>query len=290
MISDIRRLEVIRAAEEVIAEAVALPIDPFAIAKSRDMLVKPMETPKPGISGFLMKHEDNFGIGYSTRIQNQGYINFTVAHELGHYFIPGHPEKLFANGVQIHASQSGFITSDPIEQEADYFAATLLMPEKLFRAALRKTGQGFTAIEHMARTCVTSLTATAIRFTEFSDNAVAVIVSSDGVVEFCCLSQALRELDGVYPLRRHDALPGTSATARFQRNPLNVADASRVEGSSLLSEWLDGAPQVEMKEDVIGLGHYGKTLTVLFTEEPVEADPDDEDAFDRFARRGERED
>jgi len=102
-------------------------------------------------------------------------------------------------------------------------------------------------IEHMARTCVTSLTATAIRFTEFSDNAVAVIVSSDGVVEFCCLSQALRELDGVYPLRRHDVLPGTSATARFQRDQLNIVNGNRSEGLSMLDEWLDNAPSVGMK-------------------------------------------
>jgi len=29
---------------------------------------------------------------------------------------------------------------------------------------------------------------------------------------------------------------------------------------------LDGAPRIEIKEDVVGLGHYGKTLTVLFTD------------------------
>jgi hypothetical protein len=34
-----------------------------------------------------------------------------------------------------------------------------------------------------------------------------------------------------------------------------------------LNDWFENAPDVEIKEDVVGLGHYGKTLTVLFTEE-----------------------
>ncbi len=54
----------------------------------------------------------------------------------------------------------------------------------------------------------------------------------------------------------------------------------------MLDEWLEGAPRLEMKEDVIGLGHYGKSLTVLFTEEPIEsADPDEpEDSYERSQR------
>ncbi len=33
----------------------------------------------------------------------------------------------------------------------------------------------------------------------------------------------------------------------------------------MLHEWLDEAPRIEMKEDVVGLRHYGKALTILFT-------------------------
>ena len=49
---------------------------------------------------------------------------------------------------------------------------------------------------------------------------------------------------------------------------------------------LDGAPRIKMKEDVVGLGHYGKTLTVLFTNEEVESEDTDEaeDSFGRWQR------
>jgi len=290
VISKIRGLEVAKAAEDVVADNTGLPIDPFAIAESRGIVVKAIESTNPGISGFLMKSGDAFGIGYATWIKNQGYINFTVSHELGHYFIPGHVEKVFTNGSTIHSSRSGFITVDPCEREADHFAATLLMPTGLFRKAVRSAGEGFPAIERLAGQCVTSIPATAIRFAEISADAVAVIVSSEGTVDFCCLSPVLQELRGITWMRQGDPVPSESTTARFNRDPQNIANGLKGEGCSTLDEWLEGAPRIEMKEDVVGLGHYGKTLTVLFTDAEVESqDPDEEeDSFDRWQRRDKR--
>jgi hypothetical protein len=87
-------------------------------------------------------------------------------------------------------------------------------------------------------------------------------------------------------MRNGDPIPGASTTASFNPNPQNITNGVRREGCSMLDEWLDGAPRIEMKEDVAGLGHYGKTLTVLFTDAEVESvDPDEEeDSFDRWQR------
>ena len=290
MISKIRGLEITKSAEDVVVAKTSLPIDPFAIAESRGIVVKAMESATPGISGFLMKSGDAFGIGYANRIKNQGYINFTVSHELGHYFIPGHVEKLFSTGSGTHLSRSGFIATDPCEREADFFGASLLMPTGLFREATRTAGQGFPAIERLAGQCVTSITATAIRFSGLSDDAVAVVVSSNGVVDFCCLSPVLQEFNGITWMRHGDPVPAESTTARFAAEPQNIVNGARREGCSMLDEWLDGAPRIEMKEDVVGLGHYGKSLTVLFSEEPIEQeDPDEEKDWyehsQRWARR-----
>jgi Zn-dependent peptidase ImmA (M78 family) len=67
-------------------------------------------------------------------------------HELGHYFLDGHVHSLFGLGQGLHQSESGFTSKNPVEREADAFAAGLLMPKTLFKTALAKAGQGLNAI------------------------------------------------------------------------------------------------------------------------------------------------
>jgi Zn-dependent peptidase ImmA (M78 family) len=78
----------------------------------------------------LVKVGDQFGIMYATNIRRRGFQRFSIAHELGHYFIEAHATQLLVNGV--HYSRAGFFSADPFEQEADHFAAALLMPERPF--------------------------------------------------------------------------------------------------------------------------------------------------------------
>jgi len=278
MLSKIRRLEVVKCAEDLVKDLriEVFPVDPIRIARDRGITVQSWRPSKKGVSGFLMKNGDAFGISYSSFIANQGFINFTVGHELGHYFLPGHVDQLFAEGVSIHYSQSGFISNDHCEKEADLFSATLLMPDSLFRKAAHTSGDGFQAIEKLAGLCVTSMTATAIRYAELSENPVAVILSEAGGVQFCCLSDVLRERQGLTWPNRGDPIPATTATADFQKAPENVARGAKANGFSMLDDWFEGAPRLEMKEDVVGLGNYGKTLTILFSDEEVEeVDEDD---------------
>lgn len=268
-----------KCAQDLVTELriVSLPIDPIQIAADRGITVQSWKPTKKGVSGFLMKQGDSFGISYSSFIENQGFINFTVGHELGHYFLPGHVEKLFVNGAGIHYSYSGFVSSEDCEKEADVFSANFLMPEVLVRKALRGCGGGFSAIEKLSGLCSTSITATAIRFAEFSEDPVAIFVSEGGRIDFCCLSDALRQRQGVTWPKKGDFIPDSGETARFQKVAENISSGCKANGFTMLDEWIDGAPRMEIKEDVVGLGHYGKTLTVLFTEEAIEETEEGDD-------------
>ena len=279
MLSNIRRIAVAKCAQDLITELkiVSLPIEPIRIAMNRGIAVQSWKPIKKGVSGFLMKQGDSFGISYSSFIENQGFMNFTVGHELGHYFLPGHVEKLFANGDGIHYSYSGFVSSEDCEKEADVFSANLLMPEALVRKALRGCGEGFDAIEKLAGLCATSITATAIRFAEFSENPVAIFVSEGGRIDFCCLSDALRQRQGLTWPKKGDFISDSSETARFQKVADNISGGKKANAFTTLDEWIEGAPQLEVKEDVIGLGHYGKTLTVLFSDEALDEAEDEDD-------------
>ena len=278
MATKLELLEAEHEAEKVVASHPfsAFPICPFAIAEKAGIVVQPKDSKEPGVSGFLMRVGDTFGIQYATHIANEGFIRFTIAHELGHYFLPGHPEKLFSDGKILHHSRSGYVSGDPLERQADHFASSLLMPQKLFTTEVNRGGKGFEAIERLADVCKTSITATAIRFVKFTDDPVAVVVSTGDRVDFCFISDRIRDLRGLSWIKKGDPVPSNSTTASFNDDPDNVIDAATDEGTSFLDEWFDGAPQIEMNEDVVGLGSYGKTLTVLFTDEDLE----DEDASD----------
>jgi len=278
MSDKLARAEAEHSAVQVVKDCgfTALPICPFEIAKKHDIHVEAKSSSKPGVSGFLMRVGNSFGIRYAQHIQNEGFIRFTVAHELGHYFLPGHPEKLFPLGDGIHESKSCFISGDPLERQADSFASALLMPDILFRKAVDGAGTGFSAIEKLAKQCKTSITSTAIRFTQFTDEAVAVIVSSGERIDYCFMSDRIHDLRGITWIKKGDPLP-SGTTLDFNGDVSNIEQARQEEGTCFLDDWFDGAPQVEVNEDVVGLGSYGKTLTVLFTDEELEDDDEEDD-------------
>jgi hypothetical protein len=253
-----------------------VPICPFEIAKRHDITIEPKGSSKAGVSGFLMRVGNAFGIAYASHIQNEGFIRFTVAHELGHYFLPEHPLKLFPVGDGVHESKSGFVSGDPLERQADFFAGALLMPASLFRQAADRAGSGFAAIEAVASACKTSVTATAIRYAQFTEEPCAVIVSAGARIDYCFMSDRIRDLPGIRWIRKSDLVPSGTLTARFNGDPANIDRGRKEEGTSTLCDWLDGAPDIEVNEDVVGLGSYGRTLTVLFCDE-LEEEPEDDD-------------
>lgn len=90
-------------------------------------------------------NNDSF-IGALTKINNQNYIfvnagidnigrkNFTIAHELGHYFLQHqlHRNSVFCNSSDI--VEEGH-QANPIEREANYFASCFLMPAEKIKPA-----------------------------------------------------------------------------------------------------------------------------------------------------------
>lgn len=258
----------------------SLPIDLCAIAKSRDILVKSKPPDADGVSGMLLRHGDNFMIVYATFIDSDGFQRFSIAHELGHFFLEGHIDHVLPKDGT-HESLAGFISADPYEQEADSFAAGLIMPEALFKKALDKTEIGLPAVESMATSCRSSLTATAIRYAELTDQAVAAILSTGPTIDYCILSDKMKSLPGLTWLRKGSPVPKNTATARFNADRQRVAAGDHMLAEIDIQDWLGGSRSVIANEEVVGLGRYGKTLTVLSSENIRDKeDPDDDDDDD----------
>ena len=261
-----------------------LEVDPFAIAASRDIEVRPKPSSVEGVSGMLLRHGDAFGIYYATHIPNEGFQRFSVAHELGHYFLDGHLDHILpTNGI--HHSRAGFISADRYEMEADHFASGLLMPSKPFKRECNRESPGLAAVESLAACCKTSLTATASRFAELTDDAVAVVISTGRVVDYCILSDRMKSLRDITWLRKGTPVPHRTQTSSFNADTQRVSRAERVQAEVDVMDWLGGRHSATLTEEVIGLGRYGKTLTILASEHIGREEEEDEEVEEEILER-----
>jgi len=256
----------------------ALAVDPFVIAAKHEIEVGAKADVSQGVSGMLLRHGNAFGILYSTFITSEGFQRFSVAHELAHYFLEGHVDHVLPEDG-MHVSEAGFTSGNPYEMEADQFAAGLLMPSELFKPALRRRPAGFATIEALSSLAHTSLTAAAIRCAELSDDSLAAIISTGPTVDFCFLSDAMKSLPQLTWIRKGTPVPADTITARFNASRQRVLSAERDVDDIDVTTWLGGNRHVKVTEEVIGLGSYGKTLTLLYSETigQTGADPSDED-------------
>ena len=249
----------------------ALPVEPKIIAKNRNIVVKAKPETSEGVSGMLIRNGNQFAIFYATHLQNEGFERFSISHELGHFFLDGHIDHVFSNG-DIHESHSGFASSDKHELEADCFAAGLLMPNPFFSKEINKYPDGLKAIEELSNLCRTSITATAIRYTECTSCPVAIVLSSGKSIDFCFMSKSFREIKGLQFIRNGALLPKASLTAKFNVDLQNISACSREENETNLSDWFGCLKSIRAKEEIIGLGKYGKTLTVITCLESISND------------------
>ncbi len=258
----------------------SLPIDPIAIAESLGILVQPKAT-TGGVSGMLVRVGNEFGIAYTTHIDSEGFKRFCVAHEIGHYRLPGHIDAVLAHG-DIHESHAGFVTGDPFEREADMFAASLLMPDALFTREMRSLPDRLQAVETLAARCVTSLPAAANRYVQKASVPVAMVVSTGPRIDYCFMSGPMQDFGELNWPGKGQPLPAGTETDRFNADADKVRLAQRADAESELRDWFGGKRSIPGTEEIIGLGRYGKTLTILSTEVFADDEDEDEDLEERW--------
>lgn len=256
-----------------------LPVDPFVIAERHGIVVQAKPDTATGVSGMLVRHGETFGILYATHVKSEGFQRFSVAHELGHYFLEGHPEHVLKENV--HESRADFVSGDPFELEADHFAAGLLMPKKAFCREIGRNRDGLVGLKALAERCRASLTSTGIRYADLTDCPAAIVVSTGQMIDYCFMSEALKNVDDLAWIKKGTPLPNSCETRRFNASLENVQGGIDAKGDTNLAEWFGGRRSVEGSEEIVGLGGYGKTLTVLTFTLPDEEEEDDEENLER---------
>jgi len=164
-----------------------------------------------GVSGGdarIVKTEDGRGIiRLNPAITDPTRQRFSTAHELGHWEL--HPN--LEQGYVCTAEHLRDYGRSPEEAEANWFAATLLMPKFLLPPETFKQDPKLDYVRKLAKDFGTSLTAAARRFVELSNQPVVLVASSEGKVTWCAYSKIAKAKH--YFLKGGTLIPGDSVTA-----------------------------------------------------------------------------
>jgi len=264
-----------RAAGEVLAilGMEAPPVEPFEIARQEGIALLPGEYDgcfDSRIEYRRMAKSGRFWLFYAKEAppdRPPGRVRFSIAHELGHYYLHHHRQALMSG--QSHSSQSGFVSAREVEQEADLFAAALLMPDSRFTAEVRKKSQGICSLDElvlMADTVFeTSVTSTVRRSTQLNFEPCAMIISRGGQVIYCVSSEDLREM-GMGWIRTATPVPSSSITGELLKTRESTG---KTEGKGRVypDVWFNARDRRPLWEEALILGRTGLVLTFIVVDE-----------------------
>ena len=193
----------------------------------------------------------------SDRIREPGRRRFAISHEIGHWRLHKQVSHLLAcTDEDMVASAIGNV----LEVEASIFAGALLMPEFLFCERADGRLPTVSTITALADYFGTSITATALRYAETSNDYCVFVLSEAGRIRWW---RASSSFDDKLWLDAQTPVPKTSAAAAFFRGE-TVPEKPQ---HSDLHLWLGDLPDIyedTVIEQAIPLPLYEQVVSMLW--------------------------
>ena len=214
-------------------------------------------------------------ITVSTAIESQQRRRFTTAHELGHFEMHHRGSKLLLcldEDIDHWGSQC---SATDKESEANEFASALLLPERFFAPMCLAEEPSLDFIIQLADTFDASLTATALRYSRFCDQSVAVVFSQDGNIRWFRGSKdfdEVREDLGFFIDVRGSVDPSTCAARFFQG--YRIPDRPKAIPAS--AWFTSGRYQSDatIQEHSLPMPTYNAVLTLLWIDDDIQEEGD----------------
>jgi len=238
--------------------------DVQAIASSLGVSI--MERPLEGCDGLLVRIKGSLkgAIAVKDSIREEGRKRFTIAHELGHLVLPGHEDQGICAGVEIE-SWSGQLAAK--EQQANAFAAELLMPADLVQKVVPGLAPSLAGVLTLSRQCQTSLTASGYRLVTLTSYAAALVWSQAGEIRWPKKSEEFKQW-----IRSGRLDPRTFAADLVKGQPIPAGPQPVP-----VEAWLEvSAPDSQLLEESLVLPNYDAVLTLLWIRDPL-PEPDELD-------------
>ena len=174
---------------------------------------------------------------------------FTIAHELGHFFIDWHSELMFGCDIREMDFSRDY---KPREKEANLFAAELLMPINEF--AKNFSGKiSYETVSAMAKFFDVSFHAALSRSMDLANEDCVVISSVDRCVKWFKCTEG-------FPLfiRRKKVCELSAADELFGQ--LNFDNKTVQEPGYV---WFDNADDIQIEEQSVYFPNYGEVVSII---------------------------
>lgn len=238
-----------------------------------------------GIEGMLAILDGRGAVSLNRNLR-PGRRNFTLAHEIGHFVIPGHRfvSKKFQCAKRDMGRERGRGNWDQrpiierIEIEANEFAATLLVPRQEFHIERRKLGSAcdLTHIPMLAEKFAVSQEVMANKYVQEAGETIAIVTSHNGLVR-----RVIPKKDFPYlGLRRGMPLPNSCLTRRFRM--ANDPISALMELPAHV--WVERTHGIGALYEQVFVQDEGWVMTMIAIDEAEEDEEDDRD-WNRWSNR-----
>lgn len=244
------------------------PIDPFVIIKAEPTIYAEGADFGDAFDGRLEYLGNKYLLVYNTKYDNNRNkqdglhpkIRFTIAHELGHYFLDEH-RNILRNGGPEYSCTTEFQSDTEMELQADYFATGLLMPSHILSTIVNKVSEpDLGIIKDIAQQFQVSLTSMMIRWVKLSDFPCGIFSVTPNGIEWGWISDALVKI-GVYR-RKKGAVQSPEAKKFIQSASMDQYREGH--GLSLLHYWVD-TPRLNLSiNEFYSIISYTKNMLVFF--------------------------
>ena len=224
-----------------------------------EVLYRPAES----FDGALLRIRDaqRGYIVINSRIREESRRRFTLAHEIGHFVLPGQQE------VSAPCKQQRIENWDADlyrpELEANRFAAEILMPRGIVAEFCQSSEPSLESIRSIAKLCGTSLTASAVRLITLTPHRAAVVWSQDQKILWSKLSEGF-----VRWIRKGEVRENSFASQYYRKQSVPDQLAPVPASAWLYEKGLHEGAQIW--EQSTGLKRYGAVLSLLVIIEAVE--------------------
>lgn len=244
-------------------------VDPFAVAAAESELIH-LEGGdfRDCFDGRLSYHGERFLLVYNTRYnrwstedRHHPKVRFTVAHELGHFYLDRHREFLVKRRRAIE-SMTEFESNGEIERQADAFASGLLMPKFLLGPLINQEEDvTIGSIKAAASTFDVSLTSMMVRWTQLSHFPCAAVCVRRSQIQWGFVSEGFAR-GRLWRCLKGRQISSVDSKTFYACDP-SLAVFREGSGTGYAHNWLEGgADRISVQEHYLVLP-YSQCMMVF---------------------------